>query len=266
VQNKAAFDPLAADYDAVFSDSNIGLLQRQLVTNYMRPLIEDGSPKDILEVNCGTGVDAAWFLKNNHSVTVTDIAEEMVAAARQRCAAVNSKGEATFKVLSAAKINTHLEPNSCDLIFSNFGGLNCLDPEELKSFMQQAETILRPGGSLVAVVMPRFCVWETLYFLAKFQWGKAFRRMSKKPTAVDLEGEELLIWYYNSTFFKKCAVATKFVHQQAIGFYLPPSYLEPRFVKKKEKLEKWFAKDAALQNRPRFANKSDHCLVHFVKE
>ncbi len=63
-----------------------------------------------------------------------------------------------------------------DLVFSNFGGLNCLSLQQLSALAPHIDTALKPGGYFVAVVMGRFCWWETLYFLLKGKWASAFRR------------------------------------------------------------------------------------------
>ncbi len=53
-----AFDQLASAYDKEFSFSRIGILQRRQVWNYMNDMLLTSSPMDILELNCGTGIDA----------------------------------------------------------------------------------------------------------------------------------------------------------------------------------------------------------------
>src|SRR5690606_908795 len=62
-----------------------------------------------------------------------------------------------------------------DLIFSNFNGINCVSPGALQKLLQKIPSILAPGGRLVAVVMPKRCLWETLHFAFKlnFEIGRA---------------------------------------------------------------------------------------------
>ncbi|HVQ63229.1 MAG TPA: hypothetical protein VMT78_01770, partial [Terriglobia bacterium] len=51
-----AFEAIAGVYDDVFSDSPIGRAQRRAVWNEMDREFREG--QSILEINCGTGIDA----------------------------------------------------------------------------------------------------------------------------------------------------------------------------------------------------------------
>ncbi len=66
-----------------------------------------------------------------------------------------------------------------DLIFSNFGGLNCLSPRELNNFMSTALNLLAPKGFLIAVIMGRKTLWERFYFWIKKDYQESKRRRNK---------------------------------------------------------------------------------------
>jgi hypothetical protein len=137
-----------------------------------------------------------------------------------------------FQTCSFSEIE-HLPEGAFDLIFSNFGGLNCVSPEALSLFGTVFTQKLKPGGRFIAVVMSRFCWWEILYFLLKMKPKSAFRRFSRKPLAARLDAQtSVSTWYYSpSEFQKHLQCKGKAIAKKPIGFWLPPSYLNPFFEK-----------------------------------
>ena len=118
--------------------------------------------KKLLELNCGTGEDAVWLVHQGCEVLATDISEGMVAVARLKSETlpVELTKKVEFKVKAAESIVTIANEEKFDLIFSNFGGLNCLSPEQLTQLSEGAAHQLRPEGMLVMVVMGRKCIWD----------------------------------------------------------------------------------------------------------
>ena len=111
------FDSYAIHYDDHFTNSLIGKAQREQVRKQLSKVIKS-DVKNILEVNCGTGEDALWFSKKGMKVLATDISEGMIEVAKQKT------NEVEFQQLNCLDIGS-LVPCTYDLIFSNFGGLNC---------------------------------------------------------------------------------------------------------------------------------------------
>ena len=132
--------------------------------------------------------------------------------------------------LDLDSFNETLFDKKFDLVFSNFGGLNCINPESLQTLMEKLPTILNPGGRFIGVVMPKFCAWETVFFLLRFQLKKAFRRLTAKETFSDLHGPNLKTWYYHPSQLKTWSKENfKLVSLRPIGVALPPAYLERFF-------------------------------------
>ncbi len=76
---KSDFDATASlQYDKEFTYTSIGKFQRNNVHSYLREILPENNPINILELNCGTGEDALFFLKNGHKVLATDLSEEML--------------------------------------------------------------------------------------------------------------------------------------------------------------------------------------------
>jgi len=72
----SAFDDMAGDYDAAFTQSAIGRLMRAAV---WRRLDANFRPGDhVLELNCGTGADAVYLAHRGVHVLATDISQAML--------------------------------------------------------------------------------------------------------------------------------------------------------------------------------------------
>lgn len=260
-----AFDQIARAYDYTFTQTLIGKAQRTQVYGHLSSILQPTDIQKIIEVNCGTGVDAAWLAQQGKTVLATDLSADMIATAKQNAQQLDKtlQSELQFAVCSADKIDKLSPPGTIDLVFSNFGGLNCLSPDQLTSFFRQANGLLRHGGYLAVVIMGRFCWWESLYFLAKMQLTKAFRRLRHEPTAAQLNKDTFVdTWYYSPGDCLKMAAGFELSALRPVGFWLPPSYLEPFFQKRPasirflSKLEKRFGQ----WRWPSYA--ADHyCLV-----
>ena len=63
--------------------------------------------------------------------------------------------------------------------YCNFGGLNNLSPADIGHLAHELSELIYPGGKVVLVVMGRFCLFETLYYLWKCNFKRAFRRLKR---------------------------------------------------------------------------------------
>ncbi|MEE9349311.1 MAG: class I SAM-dependent methyltransferase [Flavobacteriaceae bacterium] len=164
---KKDFDHIANKYDTDFTYSEIGKRQRKSVYKYLNKLPNNLS---VLELNCGTGEDAIWFANKGNTVLATDISLEMIKVGEAKVKGIDNikfqqldinilnKTE-ILPVVQNDKTNTNIiltergtsdkESQKFDLIFSNFGGLNCLNATELKIFFANAKELLNLNGKLI---------------------------------------------------------------------------------------------------------------------
>jgi SAM-dependent methyltransferase len=233
---RSAFDPVAADYDRDFSYTPLGRLLRERV---WQNLLERLPPHaKVLEINAGTGEDALWMAARGCSVLATDASEQMVAVAKSKAAQWAEEHPLcpvpAFRVCPFSGL-AELPEGGFDLVFSNFGGLNCASPEELAELGAALASKLKPGGRFVCVVMGRFCAWESLYFSAKGRWRQVFRRMRRGPVEANAGlGNMVQTWYYGPGELRWHLnfpeSGTPWL--RPIGFWLPPSYLGLFFAKR----------------------------------
>ncbi|MBN8643313.1 MAG: methyltransferase domain-containing protein [Flavobacteriales bacterium] len=258
----ASFDKAANNYDTTFTNTVIGKAQRELVYHHFSKILQKKQPKTILEINCGTGEDAIWLAQQHFQVTATDISEKMIEVAKSK----NQFDNLTFDVLDCTKINEKYDANSIDLVFSNFGGLNCLSPNELKLFFENTNQILTPKGELVLIIMPKNTLWEQLYFIIKGKFSEAFRRKKEYATA-NVDGEKVTTYYYNPSDIERLAstgytIATKF----PVGFFIPPSYLEPFFSSKPRLIDFLNRLEKRITTFSFLSQYADHYIIHLQKK
>ncbi len=218
-----SFDLAAKSYDLEFTHSKIGEAQRIRVWSYLERTLMTGQYHKILELNCGTGADAIRFAELGHQVIATDISQEMLNVARSK-----PLGEMVdFRRLDLNEFSSTIFSDKFDIVFSNFGGLNCISAESLERVVNTSFNRLNSGGKFIAVIMPDFCIWETFYFLFKGSKSKAFRR--KEMVLANVSGVKVKTWYFHPNAIKSMGVKFKSIISKPIGFFIPPSYLEPFF-------------------------------------
>jgi len=257
-----AFDQIAADYDVDFTESATGKLQRNMVWHFLEKELNTTEPLKILELNCGTGEDAIWLAKKGHSVLSTDISKEMLEVAKAKCEAAGLGKQITFSMLDISSPGSYPDDMKFDFIFSNFGGFNCVPPEVLKEIFPKLNRLLVPNGCLTVVVMSKFCLWESIYFLAKGRFSKTFRRNRKTPLKVPVGNRMVETWYYSPAdiaHFSGAGFKTKKV--QPIGFFLPPSYLDHFFSRHRKLLTTLNGLEKNISKSSFFAPFSDHYII-----
>jgi ubiquinone/menaquinone biosynthesis C-methylase UbiE len=225
------FDHIASTYDSVFTRSAIGQLQRKRVWKYVETIIPELKGFEMLELNCGTGEDADLFGEKGYNMIATDISEEMLKITNRKGSQFSMHNRISSHYLDLDSLNETLFDKKFDLVFSNFGGINCINPESLKKLLQNLPSILNPGGRFVGVVMPKFCAWETIFFMLRLQFKKAFRRYTSNEVISDLHGKDLKTWYYRPAEIKRWSRESfRLINIKPVGLALPSAYLE-RFIR-----------------------------------
>jgi SAM-dependent methyltransferase len=251
------FDQAAAKYDATFTHSEIGKLQRARVYYYLEKLGFFRKKRKVFEVNCGTGYDADQFVQKGQQVVATDVSPTMIDLARKA-----RSNEINFYPLPFHSVPSDENFKKAEALFSNFGGMNCMSEQELKDFTEATADLQSQGDWWVAVLMARHCFMEDVYHSLRFQFSKLNRRNTNKALEVQVEGEQVPTYYHRPGDVKKMLEKTHHIHLiSPVAFFLPPSYLEAFFRKRKyllrilNNLERWFARGEKL------ASWSDHYII-----
>ena len=218
-----AFSEQSAVFDGLYGSDTIIQYKRERVRNHVLRYLSENSY--ILELNSGTGEDAIFFAEKGHCVHATDISQGMQ---KQLIQKVKDKGlneritneQCSFTVLDQLK-----NKGPYDLIFSNFAGLNCTD--ELDKVLKSLSALLEPNGMIILVILPEFCLWETL-LLFKGKFKTAFRRFfSSNGRTAHVEGHYFKCWYYNPSYaIKRLKDQFDVLSIEGLCTIVPPSYME----------------------------------------
>jgi len=255
--NAPAFDAIAAEYDAHFSQSLTGNSQRMQVRRWLSSFLENKKDLNILEINCGTGDDALWLHSLGHRVLATDVSGAMIAEAKNKPASINVDQPLRFMQCAFDDLLFKTADERFDLIFSNFSGLNCVSANE--KLGQQFHKLLHPGGHLAVVIFGKYNWWETIYYLLRAKPAQAFRRWRKKvSTAVLKEGSVQPVYYYSTKRFCHLLGSFKKIEKRPVGLFIPPSYLES-FMQRRPGLFRWLQRsEKKAGGTPAFSQLADH--------
>ena len=262
----SGFDNIAATYDDGFVNTVTGKMQRKIVWDYLEKYLNGKKRLNILELNCGTGEDAIWLAKKGHKVMATDISESMIKVAMKK-AEITGSNNISFSVLDISNPDIYPSDIKFDLIFSNFGGLNCISPDSFQKVIPKIAGLLKPKGHFITVIMPKFCLWEWLYFTGKGMFSKANRRTGSKPLNVDIAGNNVDTWYYSPSeiannsnkYFKK-------IKTLPVGLFLPPSYLDNYFSKHPKFLSLLNSLESMAGSAGFASSYSDHFIIDMEVE
>ena len=243
IQERAAataFSKQALHFDLLYNDNTIIQYKRKRVREHVEKFLPPRS--SILELNAGTGEDAVYFARQGHTVHATDIAAGMQEVAIKKIKESKMERAVFFELCSFTELDGLDQKGPYDLIFSNFAGLNCTP--ELEKTLASCNYLLKPGGLITLVILPRFCLWEFL-LLFKGKFKTAFRRFrGRKGTKAKIDGEYFRCWYYDPSFIRRhLKNSFDVVALEGLCTLVPPSYIEHfaedhprlyRFLEKKE--------------------------------
>ncbi|HEU0073117.1 MAG TPA: class I SAM-dependent methyltransferase [Dehalococcoidia bacterium] len=213
------FSAMAAEYDSLAERHPIVIWMRQRIRRLVEGQVSPGA--SILEINAGSGLDAAYFASKGLRVHATDTAPGMLAALADKAAAPDVGGRLTYEALSFDRLS-EAQGGPYDLVFSNLGGLNCTD--DLAAVAGGLPDVLKPGGSIVWVVMPPVCPWEMAQAL-RGHVSTAKRRFSKGGTLANVGGEQVRTWYHSpGKLTQVLGPAFRVEALRSFCFFAPPSY------------------------------------------
>ena len=260
----APFDGAADRYDEFFTTSRIGQAQRASVWRELDRTFHTG--ERVLEIGCGTGVDACHLAERGVQVLACDSSPRMLAVATRRMKNNHQLGRVQPQLLAAEEIASLRCSQRFDGAFSNFGALNCV--KDLRSLATDLASLLRTGASALLCWMGPCCMWEILWYFARAQPAKALRRLHRGGITARLDGGALVPVYYPSLHSLAQAFAPEFSLKsvKGIGVAVPPSYLEPLASRYPSLLRAAVLADFSLGRCPGIRMLADHVLIGFERE
>lgn len=227
------------------------------------PPSSDGGERKILELNAGTGEDAAYFVQRGLRVHATDVADGMLAEIQRKIDRENLQGRLTVQKLSFLDLE-RVQGGPFDVVLSNFGGLNCVPLAQLRVVAEKLPSVLKPGGALVWVLMPPICPWE-LAQAARGRFSVAFRRV-RGQTRAHVEGA-----YFSTFYFHPSQVIqllwpnfSRFTHH-SLSLFSPPAFMEG-FPRRWPRVFYWLTQlDYLVSRWPVFNSMGDFYILSALK-
>ncbi len=216
-----AFSKQSEIYDEYESDNKVLFWMRQQVYTVAMKYLKAGNK--ILELNSGTGTDAIYFARNGFNVLATDLADGMIEKIKSKISKENLYDKIRVKQCSYTELEK-LYPEKFDFIFSNFGGLNCVD--NLSDITKHFPNLLNIGGRMMIVIMPPVCPWEIIQiFRGKIKF--AFRRLNKTGAESNVEGVRFNTYYFSANNVKKSFHKNlKIIYKQGLAVFTPIPQME----------------------------------------
>jgi ubiquinone/menaquinone biosynthesis C-methylase UbiE len=213
------FSAMAAEYDALAASHPVVIWMRGRI----RELVEAQAAADasILEINAGSGIDAAYFASSGYRVHATDVAPGMLASLAEKARRPEVEDRLSYEELSFEAL-ANVAGGPYDLVFSNLGGLNCSD--NLRAVAAQLPAVLKPGGTILWVIMPPVCPWELAQGL-RGHVKTARRRWHKDGTLANVGGAQVRTWYHAAgTVSSALGPEFRVTSLRSFCLFAPPSF------------------------------------------
>jgi ubiquinone/menaquinone biosynthesis C-methylase UbiE len=218
---RAAFDSVAAVYDGPVGNNDVV----QWMRKHLWRAVEDIAPPGarLLDLGCGTGIDAVRFASEGHEVLGIDWSPAMTAATQERIERSGVSARADTITLGMHELD-RLERDDFDAIYSDLGAINCAP--DIRMVAAGCHRLLRPRGHLVLSVIGRICPWEMAYYLARGKPGRAVVRSSREAIPAPLNGRTVWTRYYTPReLYQQVHDWFELESVRGLCLFSPPPYL-----------------------------------------
>ena len=259
----APFDAVAGTYDATFTNSLIGRAQRSATWRELDRVFHSG--QRVLEINCGTGVDAVHLAGRGVEVVACDVSPRMIEVARHRLSRTAPRAPIDFRVLATEEIATLQDERPFDGAFSNFAGLNCVP--NLPLVASDLAQLLKPGAPAVLCFAGRYVAWEMLWYIMRGDARKAFRRLQYGPISARIaEGVTVEVHYPAvRELVRIFEPEFRLRRWMGVGVAVPPSYAEAQVRRFPSVMDVLEAIDRIVAGWPLVRSVADHVLLTFER-
>ena len=253
------WDAAAETYVQDFSGTSIGETRRHAVWRRLEKIFSPG--QKLLELNCGTGIDAVHLAQRGIQLVSCDISFRMIELARRLAVSTNTSDLIEFRVLPNEQIGSLDGENVFDGAFSNFCGLNCV--QDLPAVARELARLVRPGAPILLCMMGRFVPWEIAWFMAHGEPRKALRRLrgnefrSPEPGGICIQRPSV------KEMARIMSPAFRLRRWSGVGIAVPPTYTESRMRYFHHVIEGLAGIDHLVGGLPFFRGMADCVLLEF---
>ncbi len=220
---REAFDSVAADYDGPRGNNPLVQDMRRELWRWIARAFPPGS--QLLDLGCGTGLDAVHLAELGFHVTATDWSPRMVERTHERARVANVAERVRAVAVGAHELHRlTAHERSFDGAYSDLGALNCVP--DLACVARECARMLKSRGTLVFSVIGRICPWEIGHYLSKGNWSRVRVRFARDMVAVGMNRRRVWTRYYGPReFYRAFEHDFALLHHRALGLFVPPPYL-----------------------------------------
>ncbi len=217
-----AFDSVAPDYDGPRGNNELIQDMRGEMWRWLDAKFSPGSR--LIDLGCGTGLDAVRMAKLGHRITATDWSPQMVQRTRDRALQQRLSDRVEALDIGAHELHRLEGSGAFDGAYSDLGPLNCVP--ELVDVARECARLLKPGGVLVFTVMGRICPWEIAHYLRRGRWARAMLRFARNVVPVTMNNHTIWTRYYGPhEFYRAFEQDFALEHYRGLCVFAPPPYL-----------------------------------------
>ncbi len=257
-QTQEAFDSVASDYDGPRGNN---LLIQEMRAEMWRWLDATFSaPAHLLDLGCGTGLDAVRMAQTGHRITATDWSGRMVERTWERAVSEGVADRVRTLAVGSHELHRIAGDAAFDGAYSNLGPLNCIP--DLTAVSSECARLIKPGGTLVFSVIGRICPWEIAYYMYKRQWARARVRFARGTIAVGMNRRTVWTRYYRPReFYRAFERDFTLAGFRGLCLFAPPPYLT--WMRQRHPLvyQRLWRVDRLCSGWPLLRNMGDHFLV-----
>lgn len=261
-ETRDAFDSVAADYDGARGNNALIQDMRSEMWRMLDATFAPGSR--LMDLGCGTGLDAVRMARIGHHVTATDWSQRMVDRTRRRAEQEQLADSVQALALGGHELSRIQGHAKFDGAYSNLGALNCVP--NLGEMAEQCARLLKPRAALVFSVIGRICPWEIGYYTLRRNWRRL--RVRFAPAMVPVGMNKRVVWthYYTPREFYG-AFERQFILERWRGLcvFAPPPYMTQMRVKHVRLYERLWGLDRRAAGWPVLRNMGDHFVMVMTK-
>ena len=253
-----AFDSVAADYDGPRGNNELIQDMRDEMWRWLDATFGAGSR--LIDIGCGTGLDAIRMARLGHRITATDWSPQMVQRTRNRAALEQLTDRVLTVPVGAQELHKLDGSGEYDGAYSNLGPLNCVP--DLRGVARECARLLKPGAALVFTVIGRLCAWEIAHYARRRNWARIGVRFARSLVPVKMNKHTVWTRYYAPReFFRPFAADFSLAHYRGLCVFAPPPYLTSFRERHPAAYQRLWRLDRKLSGWPLLRATGDHFLI-----
>jgi ubiquinone/menaquinone biosynthesis C-methylase UbiE len=257
-ETQDAFDSVAADYDGPRGNNELIQDMRREMWHWLDATFAPGSR--LIDIGCGTGLDAIRLAEVGHQVTATDWSPQMARRTSDRAASKQLTDRVRVLPLGAQELDRLEGESTYDGAYSNLGPLNCVP--DLREVSRECARLLKPGGALVFTVIGRVCPWEIAHYVGRRRWARVAVRFARGLVPVGMNGHTIWTRYYGPReFYRAFEEHFSLAHFRGLCVFAPPPYLTSIREKHPAIYERLWRLDRRVGGWPLLRAMGDHFLI-----